>query len=64
MTPSRPSELPHESLCMKKAILSVYNELLTLRLERIGEYVSRVERLGLGGDVAGGWRSTTEGAKA
>ena len=36
----------------REAILSVYDELQALGLERLGEYRSRVA----GGDVAGGWR--------
>ena len=56
----RKDEAAHGSYRTKEAILSVYDELQTLGLERLGEYRSRVP----GGDVAGGWEPTTEGAKA
>lgn len=56
----RKDEAVHGSYRTKEAILSVYDELQTLGLERLGEYRSRVP----GGDVAGGWEPTTEGAKA
>ncbi|UFA51875.1 hypothetical protein LMT64_12595 (plasmid) [Deinococcus radiophilus] len=47
----RKDEAAHGSYRTKEAILSVYDELQTLGLERLGEYPSRVS----GGDVAGGW---------
>lgn len=56
----RKDEAAHGAYRTKEAILSVYDELQTLGLERLGEYRSRVP----GGDVAGGWEPTTEGAKA
>lgn len=48
----RKDEAAHGSYRTKEAILSIYDELQALGLERLGEYRSKVD----GGEVAGGWR--------
>ncbi|TSA82164.1 hypothetical protein FNU79_14055 [Deinococcus detaillensis] len=50
----------HGSYRTKEAILSVYDELQTLGLERLGEYRSRMS----GEAVAGGWEPEPEGVNA